>query len=280
MSGMSLVEYIDRYVEEENFRLPVFDSIALKLQKIVARDDFEIGEIEQVIQSDPVLAGEVLKAANSPFYKGLVEIKSINSAIVRLGSRQVIDLAIMMSQKNNYCAQNRFIQQLLNKSWQGAVACALTSRWLAERLAFDDNSEVFMGGLLHDIGHLFLLTVIDKLVSAGSIPEDFPKSLVMELLSTLHAEKGYELLRQWNLPDIYCTIARDHHAEDFDTSNMLLCIVRLADKACIKLNLCIEHDETIVLAETKEAVELAVTPIMLAEMEIMMEDAFRSVKAA
>jgi HD-like signal output (HDOD) protein len=266
-------------MEEENFRLPVFDRIAMKLQQIISRDDYAVSEIEQVIQSDPALAGEVLKAANSPYYKGLVEIKSVSNAIVRLGAAQVVDLALMMSQKSKYSANDKFIQKLMSKSWQGAVACAMTSRWLSERLAFDDSSEVFMGGLLHDIGYLFLLTVIDRLIEAGSVPVDFSRSLVIELLTTLHAEKGYELLKEWNLPDIYCVIARDHHVEEFDTSNTSLCIVRLADKACIKLGLCIEHDESILLQETREAEELGITPIMLAEMEIMMEDAFRGVKA-
>jgi HD-like signal output (HDOD) protein len=280
MSDTPLIELIDQYVKEENFRLPVFDKVAMKLQQIVQGDDYLIEDIERAIQSDPVLASEVLKAANSPYFKGLVEIKSIKNAIVRLGSSQVVDLALMMSQRSSYKAENPFIQKLMNRSWQGAVACAMTSRWISDRLSFDDTSEVFMGGLLHDIGYLFLLTVLDKLVSTGRLQADFSHELVMELLNTLHADKGYELLADWNLPEIYCVIAREHHLEEFDTSNTSLCIVRLADRACVKLGLCIEHDPSIMLAETREAEELGLTPIMLAEMEIMMEDSFRGVTAS
>lgn len=279
MQDKSLIELIDNYIKEKNFSLPVFDKISIRLQEIIKRDDYEIAEIEKAIQSDPTLSSEVLKAANSPYFKGLSEILSIKNAIIRLGSGQVADLALMASQKNNYKAKNKFIQYLMNKSWQGAVACAMTSRWISGKISYEEDSEAFMAGLLHDIGYLFLLTVIDKLIIAGEVPEDFSKELVMELILSMHAQKGYELLKNWNLPEMYCVIARDHHKYEFEASNIILSIVRLADKACIKLGLSIEYEDSIVLTETPEAEELGLTPIMLAEMEIMMEDSFRGVKA-
>ncbi len=275
MSAPSLIELVEEYVERKNFTLPVFGKVAIKLQEIVSKDDFEIAEIERTIQSDPSLAGEILKAANSPYFKGLAEIKTVHSAVVRLGAEQVVNLAVMLSQRSNYSAKNPDIQGLMNKCWQGAVACAMTSRWICDKLSLEDCSEAFMAGLLHDVGHLFILTVLDKLLQSGSLSRDFSQNLIMELLRTVHAQKGHKLLSQWNLPEIYCTVARDHHEEEFDTSNLHLCMVRLADRACVKLGLCIEHDPSIELSETTEAKELGLTPLMLAEMEIMMEDCFQ-----
>lgn len=67
MSDLSLIEMIDKYVKEKNFTLPVFDRVALKLREITSNNDYSMHDIEQTIKSDPALASEVLKAANSPF---------------------------------------------------------------------------------------------------------------------------------------------------------------------------------------------------------------------
>jgi HD-like signal output (HDOD) protein len=92
------------------------------------------------------------------------------------------------------------------------------------------------------------------------------------LESPLHTEQGYRLMTQWNLPQPYCVIARDHHNTHWDSNNNLLVIVRLVDQACRKIGLGINPDSTIIPAMTPEAHSLGLTEIQLAELEIALED--------
>ncbi len=61
--------------------------------------------------------------------------------------------------------------------------------------------------------------------------------------------------------------------ETYDTSNTLLLMVRLVDMACRKVGIGLHHDPSIVLATTAEAQALGAKEVVLAELEIMLEDA-------
>jgi hypothetical protein len=52
----------------------------------------------------------------------------------------------------------------------------------------------------------------------------------------------------------------------------LLVLVRLVDRACLKLGIGLLKDESIVLSTMEEAQELNLTEIDLAELEIFLED--------
>jgi len=106
-----------------------------------------------------------------------------------------------------------------------------------------------MAGLLHNIGQLVILRVnelsANKQLGGGPLPEN----LLNELLnSNMHNAMGYVLMKRWNLPDEYCIVARDHHREPYDSDNILLTIVRLADQACEKLGIGLRSDSSIALA--------------------------------
>ncbi len=272
----SILERIDDFVREEGFDLPVFNKISMRLQALLRDDDFDIKEVEYLILHDQVLAGEVLRAANSPFFGGLKEITNIRDAIVRLGARQVADLVIIAAERDKYQATDPKLNKLVKHLWQHAVACALGGQWLARRLNYSDKAnQVFIGGLIHDIGKLFLLKVIDQIQITHK--EDFQLSydLGRELIDTLHAEKGYQLLKKWNIPDIYCRLVRDHHNDYPAENDIVMMIVRVADRACIKLGIGCRHEPSIILAVLPAAVNLRLKEILLAELEIMLEDAMQ-----
>jgi hypothetical protein len=86
------------------------------------------------------------------------------------------------------------------------------------------------------------------------------------------AELGHNFLKQRRIPEVYCRIARDHHLEPCDPADVLMAIVRLADLSVRKLGLGIHPDPSLVLATTAEAACLDVNEIMLAELEVMIED--------
>lgn len=271
--SFSLLEKINEFIEKGNFELPVFNDVAIRIMKMAQHENFDIKEMGQLIHQDQVLVAEVLKAANSPFFRGLSKIATIKDAVVRLGSRQVSDLVLMASERSKYSAQNARLSRLLNKLWKHAVACAIGSQWLAREMNYHEkDSEAFIGGLLHDIGKLFLLRVLDTMQSDKETVLKISDDLTSELLDSFHPEQGFKLLNQWSIPDLYCQIARDHHNEEVDQSNIPLLIVRLTDQALVKLGIGIRHDPSIVLVSTQEALILRVREITLAELEVMLED--------
>ncbi|OKY75699.1 MAG: hypothetical protein BM485_08265 [Desulfobulbaceae bacterium DB1] len=275
-NARSLIDQINEFVAKENFQLPVFNEVAMRILKMARHEDYDIREMSRLIHQDQVLVTEVLKSANSPFFGGLSAITTVKDAIVRLGARQVGELALLASERVQYRAKDKKLNRILNELWKHSVGCAIGAQWLARRLSYHEkDNEAFIGGLIHDIGKLFLLRVIDTMKESDDIAFDISYELSYELLNSFHAEQGYKLLTNWNLPAIYCDLARDHHLEDFDQENIPLVIVRLTNMACMKLGIGMSRDPSIVLVSTAEASALRIKEIVLAELEVMLEDAMQ-----
>jgi HD-like signal output (HDOD) protein len=269
----SLLDSINQLIESGGLKLPVFDAVALRLQRVVADENHDVGEIERLIGSDQALAAEVLSAANSPFYCGLSTIRTIRNAVVRLGTQQVRYLVLMAAEHAKYRARDRNLDLLLQELWRHASTSALAAQWLANRLRSKGIEEVcFLGGLLHDIGQLVILRAIDEIKCSEESGFVVSPALVKEVLLTAHCQLGYNLLRRGNVPEIYCTMARDHHSEKFESTDLPLVIVRLANEASRKVGVSLDPDPTLVLAATPEANILKASEILLAELEIMLED--------
>lgn len=270
----SLIETINEFIDSEGLELPVLNDVAFRLQKLGADENFDVAEVERLIQSDQTLAAEVLRASNSPFFGGLSPIQSIRSAVVRLGISQVCRLVLLATERGKYQAKDPALKGMAQDLWSHTTAAAVGAAWLARRLNYRHlEEEAFLGGLIHDIGKLVILRVLDELKARQDAGFPASPDLVQEVLASAHPELGFNLLKRWNIPELFCRIARDHHREEMDSGDPRMLIVRLANLAANKVGYGMNRDATLILAATPEAHALGAGEVLLAELEIMLEDA-------
>ena len=269
----SIVDIFE-YLATKDIQLPIFDRTAMQIQDELACKEPDTRVIEALIVKDQTLTGQVLKVANSSFYKGLAEVTTVRSAIVRLGIKEVANMVTLVAHRGYFRAKDPLLQRRMNDLWRHSVACAIGAKWLAEKGGFDlPANEAFFAGLLHDVGKLFIITVLEKLKKTKEFERLPSEALIDEILNSLHGKHGYAIMRNWNLPEKYCLIARDHHQEEFDTDNLLLCIVRQANWTCHKVGIGLQSNSSLVLSATREAGLLGVTDMDMAKLEIHLEDA-------
>lgn len=269
-----LIELIKEHLQGDLQGLPVFNSVAVKLQQMLVRREFKMEDVIEMISEDQSLASQVLRVANSSFYAGLSSIATIKDAIVRLGAQEVANMVMMASQFELYRSENEFLNSSMQKLWVHSLACATGAKWLAKKAGYVNlAAESFMGGLLHDIGQLALLKVLDDICRNKETKVAFSDTLVNEILGIMHEEVGYKLLKSWSLPEAYCSIAANHHKDDFDGNDILLVIVRLSDMACKKIGKSLHPDASLSLVSSPEVQFLGIKEMALAELEIIVEDA-------
>lgn len=273
--GKSLLERINEHLASDELRLPVYSPVAARLQAVAADPEAPIEQIEQVLQQDMGLASQVLRVANSSFYCGLSKAATVGAAIQRLGLTQVVNLAVMCAQREQFRSDDALVAGYIDRLWRHAVTSAFGAQWLAQRCGWRElAAEAFMAALLHDIGALLLLKVIEQLRAADA-GERVPEPLVMEVIEALHEEQGGRLIEAWRLPESYAQVARAHHGADINSAGTLGVIVRLADRACDKLGFALAAGGArggVVLSASPEAAALGLTEIALAELEIFLED--------
>ena len=269
----SLVGMIDRYVTSKTVKLPAFNATALRIQREVAKEEPDSRLIEKLIVSDQSLTGEVLRVSNSSFYKGLTQVATVRDAIIRMGNIEVSNIVSMVALQHNFRSKNQNIHKIMEKLWRHSVGCAIGANWLARQTGFQALAhETFIAGLLHDVGKLYVLKVLDDMKATGEIKNLPSDKVIDELMQQLHTDQGYAIMTHWNLPEKYCRVARDHHLTEIGGNNALLVMVRMANQVCHKMGIGLIEDPSIVLMETPEAAQLQLSEMDLARLEVRLED--------
>jgi HD-like signal output (HDOD) protein len=269
----SLVGMIDRYVTSKTVKLPAFNATALRIQREVAKEEPDSRLIEKLIVSDQSLTGEVLRVSNSSFYKGLTQVATVRDAIIRMGNIEVSNIVSMVALQHNFRSKNQNIHKIMEKLWRHSVGCAIGANWLARQTGFQALAhETFIAGLLHDVGKLYVLKVLDDMKATGEVKNLPSDKVIDELMQQLHTDQGYAIMTHWNLPEKYCRVARDHHLAEIGGNNVLLVMVRMANQVCHKMGIGLIEDPSIVLMETPEAAQLQLSEMDLARLEVRLED--------
>jgi HD-like signal output (HDOD) protein len=268
----SFVDEIENVIASGEITLPVFNPTALRVQQELIKKEPDTRILEQLITGDQSLSSQVLRMANSAFYRGLSNVLTVKAAIIRLGMREIGRIVLLSASKNQFRSADPEINKVMKKLWQHSAGCALAANWLAKRCKFADlGSQAFFAGLLHDVGKLFVLMVIEQ-VKRKNKALALTDALFLEAVDTLHTKQGFALMQQWHMPEQYCLIVRDHHEPGVDAKNYLLLIVRLANMTCHKLGITLTPEPALNLAATVEAGVFGLTEIDLAELEVTLED--------
>ncbi len=269
----SFLDIVNEQLNSDETVLPLFDGSALAIREEIGKETPDLDAIVKLIGRDLSLTVQVLRDANSAFYEGLTKVSTIRNAIIRLGTGALSNILKHLMQRKDSCTNDSYCSEMMEKLWRHSIGCAMGAKWLAEQCHLDAISgEAFTAGLLHDVGKLFLMAVVEELNLTGKNDLKSSNALLGEVLENFHAEHGYLLLKNWNLPESYCKVVREHHWEEIDSNDTLLIMVRLANKACNKLGIGLVEDTSVILAATDEANVLGLSEVFLAKLEIKLED--------
>ena len=198
--------------------LPSMPVITQKILSLNLNDD--AGEIAmlKLIEQDPQIAAKLIGMANSPLFGTSKRISSVADAAVVLGITRVKSITIgiaVMSSLNKGVSGKLDTQKL----WLHSIAIALALKTISSFMPpksrpLDD--EIFLAGLLHDIGYLVLnhldKGLSDELNSRFETESHRPGiEIEAELLDITHCELGAELARHWCLPESVVAVLHYHH---------------------------------------------------------------------
>lgn len=234
-------------------KLLAFPATVANVLRVTQSENSGARELAQVIQSDPSVATEVLKVANSVYFARRTNnrIVDIKEAVVRIGFAQTKNTAMSLSvfqimKDRNYETGFNHID-----FWFHCLGVAV----IAERLAKNSNlasiEESFIAGLLHDLGKLLLneffndvfLSILQKTTSEG-VPF---QTCHEQILGFSQSDLMAELFAKWNFPDsIVQNVAyfgrHDMFSEQFLKERPLASIVNIAETIAKSLQVGREAD--------------------------------------
>ncbi|HHO54069.1 MAG TPA: HDOD domain-containing protein [Deltaproteobacteria bacterium] len=192
-------------------RLNIFPTAALKILELSRSPNALLDQLEEAVALDPVLAARVLKVANAPLFGLRVRIGTLRRALQMLGFDGARNIAISLALRGISDGGSEWGERL----WRHCEATGWICRVLSRRTRNVNADEMFVAGLLHDLG-LQLLLILEPGVSTELLevhgPDD-PELILAETrhMGFHHGQLGAECLRRWKLPPYVVQLVEQHH---------------------------------------------------------------------
>ena len=201
---------IDEVVSELT-KLKLFPPAAQKILRLANNPAANLRSIEQAVKLDPVLTGRVLKIANSAFYGAPNRVGTLGQALAVLGFEPAREMAVALAIGSLQSGRDELGRNL----WEHSIKTAFAARLLARYVERVDNNQLFIAGLLHNIGQTVLKTIFPEFYSTmlRTFQGDYVKIVKAEEFAFKfnHAELGARCLHLWNIPESIVEIVRLHH---------------------------------------------------------------------
>ncbi|OIO60866.1 MAG: hypothetical protein AUJ82_00415 [Verrucomicrobia bacterium CG1_02_43_26] len=186
-------------------QLPPSPQILPKLLTILQGGEGTSWEIVELARVDQALTAQVLAWSNSAFYGFSEPCDDLETAISRIGLRELYKLVGMIISKRLVGSKVACYVLDEGQLWENSIACAFCMEILATKLG-ENPSECYTIGLLHAIGKTVINQCVDKeydnvfaLIDEKMIPLNQAEQ---EVLGFNHAQLSQALLEKWKFPQV------------------------------------------------------------------------------
>ncbi len=211
---MSREEVLQTVLQSED--LPTLPIVASKLIMLTGREDTTLTDIADLISKDMALSAKILKVSNSAFYSFPQQISSINQAVSILGTNAVRSLVLSFSFLSIKGKEKNGSSFDFEEFWEKSLAGAVAAKLILEQVPGADTEEIFISGLLRNIGQLLFASTLPDLynqVLAQAAEDEGTRVSVIEeeLIGDQHCSVGYAVAEHWGFPKTLLLPIRYHH---------------------------------------------------------------------
>ena len=239
--------------------LPPLPQVATRVIRISAASNTSTEELQDLILTDQALSAQVLKIANSAMFGMVREVSTLTQAIMTLGFFTTRSVVLASSVKNLFTRGPVGIQERM--LWEHALVTAITGSAISKAMGFPGTEEVFLAGLMHDIGKNVMVLKFPEgygaLLRRIRDQGDDGLSLELDTFGFDHAMVGEALLRSWNIAEGIEQVVRWHHAppQASPEHRRLVALVALGNQVALDLQIGFGTPESLAGA-TWEAMDL------------------------
>ncbi len=197
--------------------IPTLPAIYSRIVDELARPDYSIDAVGELVGQDVGMAAKLIQMANSALVGLRWPISTPAQAVRILGAEWTKSLALAAGIFSRY-DPNQLRPFSIEALWDHSRKVAALAGRIAEAEGAGDRAirEAALGGLFHDIGRLTLASQLPgpyREVLARIDQDDLPTSEAeAKVLGSTHAEVGAYLLGLWGLPDAIVEAVAWHHA--------------------------------------------------------------------
>jgi HD-like signal output (HDOD) protein len=231
-------EKIDILLKDVN-KLPAMSTVVTKVMQLVQNPNVNIQELGAEISKDPALTASVIKLSNSAYYRAAKPIKTVQEALMTLGTKTVKEIILLTAAKGILKKDLPGYQLDSDQIWlQSLLVAELAARIaIHKKLAFPRDL-AFTAGLLCNVGKLVLSQFFQPILFQlkNEIEESAEPFYEVErkYLGYTHMEISEMLLRNWNFPEELIEVVKHYPTpENAKRQPLLVSVVHIAYTICV-----------------------------------------------
>jgi HD-like signal output (HDOD) protein len=194
-------------VSRGDFTVPPYPAVALRLQRLLARDGYGVGEVADVIAADAALAATVLAAANSALLGAAGPITSLSRAVNRLGARTIGSIAVACGM-GAVAVTSGVLLDVKFRVWRRGMSCALACQKLGAARGLVPE-EAFLAGLLHGFGRSIAVASLEQLLKTHQPPRALSVTEWLNIAEQQRAALARAVAQSWQLPRLIAEAVDD-----------------------------------------------------------------------
>jgi HD-like signal output (HDOD) protein len=214
--------------------VPRAPEVIPQLLRSLHDDDASATQLAQQVAQDVVLVAEVLREANSSYYRPLMPVKTVEAAIMMLGQNGLrVLLARLAFRPLIQMQPHGFARRAAPQIWSHSEKCAHAASLLAPGLTAD-AFESYLAGLMQGVGLVVAFRLADTLCEGGKVPrsDEFGARLL-----AAGRQLSAAIATHWEFPQsVADAIAHTHQASESNLAEALALGDRIA-----KLRLLIDN---------------------------------------
>ena len=216
--------------------LPPMPDIYLRVEALASEPDTTVADYGKVLELDPSITARLLRMSNSALYSFKRRINSVRDAVALMGTREILSLVRLACITGNLRTVPE-LDKYVKMIWRHSATCAIAAKQIYQHLPIfsekDLDEELFIGGIIHDIGKIVLAKVSpDAFLSyARTADHSIHWNPAEEKVVTGvdHCDIGMRLADHWKLPDHFREVIAYHHAPEYNYDADLLKAICLAN---------------------------------------------------
>ncbi len=193
-------------------KVPLMQGSVARISSLLNDINVSTRKLTDAVGYDPILTARILRLANSPIFSLQKNVSTLRQAIEIVGMKAIYEILIIGLTVDSFAKEIRDSNEG-RKIWEHSLAVALLSRELGQLLGLRGTEEVFICGLLHDIGKILLLR--NDFAGYKLLLAENNESLMLQseiaAYGYNHAQIGSLVANRWGLPDGVCHTILNHH---------------------------------------------------------------------
>ena len=196
-------------IQQNKVKLPTLPNLSLEALLVVNDAGSSMADVAAVVNKDTSMAVRLVRYANSPLYRGINTVASVNAAVTRIGLDAVRHAILSLAMRDVFTTHFKPIQVRMEALWEHSVEVASKAALLAEHFPGINREQAMLAGLIHDVGAIpILLRVKDHQI----LLDDEEK--LDKLIMALHMNVGKFILSHWNFDQALVDVAATHDRLD------------------------------------------------------------------